>query len=248
MAYQAGKIFQKNVSYQSVTLVSDPATGGTGPYTYQWYRDLWPEFTPGSGNLLPGLTSLMATDTGLTQNTIYFYKLQAIDTGNGNLPANSDPFGVLTAVNRTGAGPWVDPSVQQFKWFFTRDFPFGTDPNTGILDFDVLRAMQACNSTFRSDIWNNQGEYNQAYLYLTAHHLVSNMQASSQGVAAEYEFIHQSKSALGVSASSMIPTAIQDGPLQAALVKTPYGKRYWEMVRPRVVGTFYAVENRVSPL
>ncbi|MGO9114392.1 MAG: SGNH/GDSL hydrolase family protein [Thermoguttaceae bacterium] len=48
--------------------------------TYQWYRSTTAGFTPGSGNLLTGQTSLSFTDSGLTPGTTYYYACVATDS------------------------------------------------------------------------------------------------------------------------------------------------------------------------
>lgn len=62
-----------------LSLVTAAATGGTGPYTYQWYRSTSNGFTPGAGNAISGATSLTLTDSGLTAGTTYYYKVRATD-------------------------------------------------------------------------------------------------------------------------------------------------------------------------
>lgn len=53
------------------------ATGGTGPYTYQWYRST----TSGqNGSVVAGATSLTLADTGLTPATSYWYTLKSTDS------------------------------------------------------------------------------------------------------------------------------------------------------------------------
>lgn len=63
----------------TASLVSAVATGGTAPYTYQWYRSTTSGFTPGGGNILGGQTALQLDDTGLTQGVAYYYKVVATD-------------------------------------------------------------------------------------------------------------------------------------------------------------------------
>lgn len=55
------------------------ASGGTAPYTYQWYRDTTPGFTPSGANDVVGATSTTLNDTGLTPGTTYYYKAIATD-------------------------------------------------------------------------------------------------------------------------------------------------------------------------
>lgn len=57
------------------------ATGGIPTYTYQWYRSTSSGFTPGSGNIVSGATSITLNDTGLTPGADYYYKVIATDAG-----------------------------------------------------------------------------------------------------------------------------------------------------------------------
>lgn len=81
MATTAGALSQVSVGPTSAVLSSAAATGGTGPYTYQWYRSTTSAFSPGAGNLISGATSLSLSDSGLIPNTAYFYKVVATDSG-----------------------------------------------------------------------------------------------------------------------------------------------------------------------
>ena len=81
MATTAGALTQISVGSTVDSLSSAVATGGTGPYTYQWYRSTTSSFSPGSGSLISGATSLTLNDSGLTPGTEYYYKVVATDSG-----------------------------------------------------------------------------------------------------------------------------------------------------------------------
>ncbi len=67
------------VGTTTAALHASDATGGTPPYSYQWYRDTTSGFMPGPGNILSGKTSLSLSDTGLVPGTTYFYKIVYTD-------------------------------------------------------------------------------------------------------------------------------------------------------------------------
>lgn len=96
MAVTAGALSKVNVGSNSAQLVSAPATGGTGPYTYQWYRDITSGFTPGAGNIIDGATALTMDQSGLIPNSTYYYKVVATDTGAGDATSNSAALAVTT--------------------------------------------------------------------------------------------------------------------------------------------------------
>jgi hypothetical protein len=79
MALTAGTASVVSVQSNTAVLSATAATAGTNPVTYQWYRSTTTGFTPGSGNLISGATSLQLNDTGLIPNTTYYYILQASD-------------------------------------------------------------------------------------------------------------------------------------------------------------------------
>jgi hypothetical protein len=80
MGLAAGALSQTAVTQSTATLAATAATGGTTPYTYQWYRSTTTGFTPGTGNIISGATALTLSDTGLVPNTAYFYKVVATDS------------------------------------------------------------------------------------------------------------------------------------------------------------------------
>jgi len=96
MSYAAGALSVASVLSTTAVLTSAAATGGTGPYTYQWYRSTTSGFTPASSLAVSGATSLTLNDTGLLPSTTYYYKVVATDTGNGNALASATQLAVVT--------------------------------------------------------------------------------------------------------------------------------------------------------
>jgi beta-galactosidase len=80
MGFAAGALSQTAVTQSTATLAATAASGGTTPYTYQWYRSTTTGFTPGTGNIISGATALTLSDTGLVPNTQYYYKVKATDS------------------------------------------------------------------------------------------------------------------------------------------------------------------------
>lgn len=111
MTYAAGTVTVNSVTAQTANLTATAATGGTGPYTYQWYRSTTANFTPGAGNLITGATALTLADTGLVPNTIYHYKIRATDTGNANATADSADTVVTTAQNVPSMNALVQSTI-----------------------------------------------------------------------------------------------------------------------------------------
>lgn len=75
----AGTVSLLGETDTQVQVQTSGGTGGTGPYTYQWYRGTVSTFTPGAGNILTGKTSAICTDTTVVAKTLYWYKVIVTD-------------------------------------------------------------------------------------------------------------------------------------------------------------------------
>jgi len=96
MSVTAGALSKVLIAQSTAQLSSAAASGGTGPYIYQWYRSTTTGFSPGAGNILTGQTALTLSDSGLLPNTSYYYVVVATDTGAGNATDDSAQLTVLT--------------------------------------------------------------------------------------------------------------------------------------------------------
>ena len=134
---------------------------------------------------------------------------------------------------------YTNPTVQDFKNQFVRDFPYGVDMNTTTLDSDIATAFQMTNINFNPDLWADQGSYSLAYLLLSAHYLVMNIRTSSQGLNGQFNFTQSGKSVGSVSESFAIPQRILDNPDWAMLCKTNYGAQYLQLVIPQLAGQMF---------
>lgn len=143
--------------------------------------------------------------------------------------------------------PFSNPSVQDFKDYFTRDFPYGTDPATSVLDSDIAKAFQQTNINFSQSLWADQGAYNVGYFLLSAHYLVMNLRMSSQGISGQFAWLETSKSVGNVSQGFQIPQRILDNPEWAWLTKTNYGMEYLALVLPQMAGAVFIAPGSTRP-
>lgn len=139
------------------------------------------------------------------------------------------------------------PTIAQFKAQFVRDFPYGTDPNVSVLDNDILMGMNLATYSINPDLWPDQGTYQMAYNLLSAHFMVLNLRASSQGLNGQYNWTQNSKSVDGVTESFTIPQRIIDNPDFMAYTKTNYGAMYLNLVWPLLAGQMFSVYGRTKP-
>lgn len=128
-----------------------------------------------------------------------------------------------------------NPSVQDFKDQFPRDFPYGTDPNTSVLDSDIAYAFQLVNFNINQCLFPDQGTYTVAYNLLAAHYLTMNIRSSSQGINGQFAFPVNSKAVGSVSESFTIPATFSDNAYMMMLTKTNYGAMYLQLLLPQLI-------------
>lgn len=141
---------------------------------------------------------------------------------------------------------FVDPTVTDFKNFFTRDFPYGSD-TAHVMDSDITRALSTAGTDFPSELWSTQTSYTTGFLLLTAHWLVMNLRASSQGISGQYAWLQNSKSVGNVSEAFSIPQRILDNPVLAMYSKTNYGAQYLQLILPQLAGNIFSSFGGTRP-
>jgi hypothetical protein len=242
MALSVGPITQVVVGPTTASLSCAAATGGTGPYTYQWYRST-SAFVPSSATILSGQTGLTLLDTPLTADTIYYYALVATDTTSAT--ATTAAFGLVTA--QQGQTAYLNPAVADFQNFFQRDFPFGTDINNNVVLQDILTAFWEANGVINVNLFEWQSTYTQGYYYLSAHMLTENLRMSSQGINGQFAWLQTSKGVGPVSEGFSIPDVVLRNPVFAAWSKTNYGRKYLTMILPMLTGPMTSVFGNTKP-
>ncbi len=144
MTITAGVISLVQQNSTSVKLAASAATGGTGPYTYQWYMSTTSNFTPGGGNILSGETALTLTKSGLVPGVTYYFKVIAIDTGHSNDPVEYAQY--------VDAAPPITPSQNQFQQSPVMgqiDLRFDYNTVSGMIDSSQLTPLYAGSAVKR---------------------------------------------------------------------------------------------------
>jgi hypothetical protein len=139
---------------------------------------------------------------------------------------------------------YTNPTVTDFKNYFVRDFPYGTNIEDNILDQDIQNALDIVALTINSGIMPTQEFYTTCFLYLAAHNMVESIKASTQGTSGIYEWLVASKAVGSISVSSAIPQYILNNPQFSMLTRTTYGARYMELIFPYLVGQMFTVCGR----
>lgn len=141
---------------------------------------------------------------------------------------------------------FTPPSVADFKAYYVRDFPYGS-LTTQVMDADITNAIADVAYNFNIALFPDQTTYTLGYLCLSAHFLVQNLQASSQGIAGSYNWLSVGKGAGSVNDSYAIPQQILDNPLLAMYSRTRYGMKFLELILPQLAGQYFSSCSRTKP-
>ena len=144
---------------------------------------------------------------------------------------------------------YAAPTIADFKSEFVRDFPYSNNDTdvSKVMDQDIQRALDMAGINFNDALWESQLIYTKAFLLLSAHYLVDNLRASSQGVSSQYAGNTSSKSVGNVSESYAVPEKVMKNPALAGLYTTRYGAQYVGMISPRLVGHVMTVMGGSKP-
>lgn len=132
-----------------------------------------------------------------------------------------------------------NPTLVDFKIYFVRDFNFGTDPNLSVLDADISKAMLQCRAAMNQALFSNQENYSVGYNLLSAHFLVLNLRASSQGLNGQFNWLQNSKAVGSVNEAFTIPQMVLDNPYWSIFSKTNYGLGFLNLVLPQLCGQMF---------
>lgn len=150
-------------------------------------------------------------------------------------------------------------TVTQFKTQFTRDFTYGTGMET-VRDIDIQNALNVTSSAFNPQLFDttvltgSTSEALLAYLYASAHFLVTALQAAGglapggrkQGAKSQGAGPVGSKAVGSVSLGYVWPDSITNNPMLFQFVRTNYGQQYLQMLVTKLVGNVRVVLGPVQ--
>lgn len=140
-----------------------------------------------------------------------------------------------------------NPTIQEFKDYFYRDFPYSTDPDAGVLDQDIGKAFGQTNININPGLFADQQSYTIGYLLLAAHWLVYDLRMASGVSGGPLTWATQSKSVGSVAESFAIPQRILDNPELMALTSTMYGGKYIVLILPLLSGAMFITYGSTRP-
>ena len=145
-------------------------------------------------------------------------------------------------------------TAADFKARFARDFKFGKGTDQ-VMDSDIANAIADAQTLFNPALFST-ADGKVAFLYATAHFVVSNvgaaggLQAKTEGMGIENQAdgIYTGKGVGGVSVNFLEPPPIvKNSPALYQFWRTDYGQRYLSMLAPKLVGTFGSVLGPRQP-
>lgn len=110
-----------------------------------------------------------------------------------------------------------------------------------ILDADITKAFTEAQANFNQGLFGDDTQITLAYLYLTAHYLVFDLQTSAAGINSTGQFNVSARSVGSVSESYSIPKIYEDNPTLSFYAKTGYGSKYISLLLPNLIGNMTAV-------
>lgn len=117
---------------------------------------------------------------------------------------------------------------------------------TGLVsDLDITNAYAEACVTFNSALFTSDDDMVLGYLYLAAHYLVNDLNAG--GADSSSEGVVNSRSVGNVSESYTIPQWQLDSPIYSFYTKSSYGRKYLNMILPRLAGNMTTVAGATQP-
>jgi hypothetical protein len=145
-----------------------------------------------------------------------------------------------------------DITIDDFKAYFTRDFPYyaegeGGCPNESVTDADLQKAFDLALINFNNGLFADATSLKAAFLNLVAHYLCVDLQTAAQGARSVGYAPVTSRTVGAVSESYAIPDWVSKDPVWGPLHTTRYGQKYAAIVRPLCIGNVLVATGATTP-
>jgi len=118
--------------------------------------------------------------------------------------------------------------------------------NVGLVsDLDITNAYAEACITFNDALFDDDDDIVLGYLYLAAHYLVNDLNAGGQN--SSQAGLANSRSVGNVSESYSIPQWQLDDPILSFYAGSSYGRKYLNLILPRLTGNIATVEGCTTP-
>lgn len=123
-----------------------------------------------------------------------------------------------------------------------------TPDSNYVLDEDITKAFDEACLIFNESLFGESEDAKKlAYLYLTAHYLVIDLNTAKNSSDLGSTGSIASRSVGNVSESYNIPKWMTDNETLAPLSQTAYGRKYYSLVKPRLIAPTFIVQGKTLP-
>ena len=116
-----------------------------------------------------------------------------------------------------------------------------------VADFDIQNAQNMAYMNFNGGLFASQLLYSQCFNLLTAHFLVTNLLASTQGVKSQYDWLTIQRTVGSVNSSFGIPSRVRNSMFLSTLTQTRYGAQYVSLIAPLLTGNVAGIIGNTTP-
>lgn len=116
-----------------------------------------------------------------------------------------------------------------------------------ISDTDITKAITEAGFNLNTALFETEAQYQISYLYMAAHYLCNDIQASAQGINSQYNWLVSSKSVGSVSQSFGIPDKVLKDPYLSYFCTTRYGMKYLSLVLLQLRGNISIAYGTTQP-
>ncbi len=147
----------------------------------------------------------------------------------------------------------TDITIADFRSRFVRDFDYAPagaaiQPCQDLIyDADIEKAYGMASILFPTGLWSNDTEFKTAYLLLSAHCMVTDIQTAAGGIASTGLNPTASRSVGAVSESYDMPDWATKSRTLAPYLATRYGQQYLMLLKPRMIGGFAVAAGATTP-
>lgn len=142
-----------------------------------------------------------------------------------------------------------DIDIADFKTYFVRDFPYYAGAGCGrdfVTDADIQKALDTAAINFNEGLFSDDAQLKIAFLYLTAHQLVTDLQIAAQGVQSVGYAPVTSRTVGAVSEAYQVPEWVGKDPIWGQYFTTRYGQQYAAIIRPLCIGNVLNVAGATT--
>lgn len=116
-----------------------------------------------------------------------------------------------------------------------------------VMTVDIANAQNMALMHINPALFASQSFYTQCLNLLTAHFLVTNLLASTQGLKSQYDWLTMQRTVGNVSSSFGIPKRVMESPFLSTLTSTRYGAQYISLIAPYLIGNVAGIVGNTTP-